>query len=54
MVTIVVKSTVVNIVGDTDLAIAAALNSGATYTNVYSATVMPISNTQAKIIIVYS
>lgn len=53
MVTLVVKTTIVA-AGNADAAIATALNDGATYTNVYGVGVMPMSNTQWKVMVVYS
>lgn len=51
--TLVVKTTVIDSITATDAAIATALNDSVTYTNIYGVSVVPISNTKAKIIVVY-
>ena len=51
-VTLSVKSAIVDLT-DADSAIATALNDSATYTNIYSVFTQQISNTKAKIIIIY-
>ena len=38
---------------DTDAEIATALNTGIPYTHVYGVSIMPISNTTAKIVVIY-
>ena len=53
-ITLVVKTAVIDTKADIDTAIATALNSGITYTSIYGISVIPISNTQAKIIIIYA
>ena len=53
MVTLVAKTTVIDSITATDAEIATALNAGATYTNVYDISVIPISNTQCRIIVIY-
>lgn len=45
--------TVVAAATDSDATIAAALNSGVTYTTIHGVACMPLSNTQWKIIMVY-
>jgi len=53
-VTLSVKTIIVNTTDDTDAAIATAINSGATYTTIYGVSVLQISNTKAKVIVVYA
>ena len=50
--TLVVKSTIIDNSVTTDIAIAAVLN-GVTTTHVYSVTIVPISNTESRVIMVY-
>ncbi len=52
-VTLVVKSTVIDNVSDTDSAIAALLNA-VTYTSIYGAFCIPISNTRSRIMVLYA
>lgn len=49
--TLVVKSTIVSL-DTTDVALAAILNS-VTTTHIYSVSVIPISNTKAKIVMIF-
>jgi hypothetical protein len=53
-ITVVVKSTIIDNVSSIDTAIATLLNAAITITAVYSVTIVPISNTQSRVIMVYS
>jgi len=53
-ITVSIKSMIVDNNVTTDAAIATALNLGTVFTSIYGVTVVPISNTQSRIIIVYA
>lgn len=49
-----VTSTVIDTLETTDATIQAALRAGGDITNLYDASVIPISNTQARVFIIYN
>ena len=51
--TLVVKSYIIDNVSTADATIATAINTGPTYTHVYGVGIVPLSNTQSRVIVVY-